>query len=91
VVECGRWARGRRPPSVRMAARTEAESGAEVAAAAAGHAPAGIEHGGGAVVVMRVAAKRNEFAAGCAAATATMTAAHQKAVTVMLRGRGGRW
>uniref|UniRef100_A0A0A9GZA8 Uncharacterized protein n=1 Tax=Arundo donax TaxID=35708 RepID=A0A0A9GZA8_ARUDO len=29
-----------------MAARTAADSGAEVAAAAAGHAPAGIEDGG---------------------------------------------
>jgi hypothetical protein len=30
-----------------MAARTAADTGAEVAAAAAGHAPAGIEDGGG--------------------------------------------
>jgi len=59
VVECGRWARGRRPPSVRIAARTAAESGAKVAAA--GHAPAGIEDGGGGVMGTETNLRRDVY------------------------------
>jgi len=46
---------------VRIAARTAAESGAKVAAAAAGHAPAGIEDGGGGVMGTETNLRRDVY------------------------------